>query len=248
MGQRGCGARAACKVFVLVAAGLVLAACSGPARPGAGSASHASPVRSSVRPAPSQTPTITDELTACQGGVPFYAASPPYTGAGPHRVIGLNLGDDSEAVPANSTIVPPDDPVFFPASWAADYQDEISDVFVLAPQEADYRHAELVLCMSLPEAIGGVLGTCSYSPEDDALGGGGFPVHIVSAAYEFKLFESRTGHLLTSFRLTSSDRYSCPAGLSSGELNLKYKIAAQPGTDAIAAKVRPFVEGPAAAG
>jgi hypothetical protein len=178
---------------------------------------------------------MSTEQADCRGGTPFYAKSAAYTGTGPHRVLGFNLGSDPFILPTPG-IVPPDDPTLLPASWAAGNQ----DVFADDPQPIDYQHAQLALCMSLPTVTSQVVGSCSYTMED--LGGGsGTPVKVVSASYEFKLFEARTGRLVTSFRLSSSDPAYCPIGLSSGELN--DKIAAAPDDNTIAARIRPFVEG-----
>ena len=219
---------------LLVALALIApAGCSG--RSGSAPVPTAS---ASVRPIPNQTPTIAYDQTACQGGVPFYSASPPYTGAGPHLVVGIDLSMD-ETAPGG--IVPPSSPALLPPSWAADREGQV--VFDGSPQKSDYQLAQLALCMSLPQAIGRVVGTCSYSEGADLTGAAGIKVDVVSASYTFKLFEARTGRLLESFRLAASSPDQCPTELSPGQE--QQKIAAAPPDDAIEARLRPFVEGTA---
>jgi hypothetical protein len=227
---------------VVVAAVALGAACSGHARPKPLPSPHAS-ARPTSTPRP--TPTIAYDETACKGGVPFYAASPTYSGAGPHRVLGFNLGIDPEAADAESNIVPPDSPALLPDSWAANYQDAVPAVFEDDPLVIDYEHAQLALCMSPPAVTHKVIGTCAYTLQNIG-GGSGTPVDVVSASYEFRLYETRTGRLVTSFRLTASDPSYCPVGISSGQL--REKIAAEPDHNSLEVKLRPYVEGRAPTG
>ncbi|HEX4226496.1 MAG TPA: hypothetical protein VHZ97_29300 [Pseudonocardiaceae bacterium] len=228
-----------CLVVALAVLGLTACSAAPPPTP---------PPHTTAHPTPTTTPTPTEPTAACVGEKAFHPLSPPYAGPGPHRVLGVDRSLDfpSDLPP---DIVPPDPPTLFPDSWAADYQDTVPGVFTDVPTEVDYEHAQLILCMSVPQATSTVVGTCRYvlgdiGPlPDTGSGPVGSPVDVVSASYQFTLFEARTGRLVTSFQLTSSDPTYCPTGLSMGEM--QYKIAAAPSVNDIVAKLQPFVEGPA---
>lgn len=188
-------------------------------------------------------PSIVFASTACKGGVAFASTSPAYTGAGPHLVLGFDLTRDIDTkLPPN--IWPADLPSGFPDRWSAvrDYG-FVSNLFAVLPTDADYKLAQLALCMSPPQDVGtAVIGTCSYGDELDGVYAPGTPVDEVSATYDFKLFAAKTGRLLTSFEVTSAPGdLGCPAQLYQADEET-YKIAGGPDSNAIAAKIRPFVE------
>ncbi|CAG7645489.1 hypothetical protein [Actinacidiphila bryophytorum] len=169
----------------------------------------------------------------CRGGKPFSTVSPAYKGAGPHRMIGFQLGShDSQKWDA------PDAPEL-PGTWAAD-RSTTPQVFAVAPGEDDYRRAQLAVCMSGPTVTGRKVHTCSYSVS--SLDEVGTAYDMVSAYYDFTVFEARTGRLVKSFRIHGGEgNWDCPSAIRSGARG----VAQTFGDDALESRLRGLVEGPA---
>lgn len=217
------------RVLLVVVLVVLCTACSGHAGP-----EHAAP-SATVRPTSTPTPTETgpaEPEDACQGGVPFYAKSPPYAGRGPHRMIGFQLQDSK----LEETILP-NEPPGLPDSWAS-ARGIVTDVFELAPDAEDYARAQLALCLGPPRVTNKVVGTCSYGPEDFPNVGAVTRLKLVSARYPVKLFEARTGRLLTSFEVGGASVDYCPTGI---DLRDNRHIAQSADPEALKAKLGPFV-------
>ncbi|MDQ0595851.1 hypothetical protein QF037_000196 [Streptomyces canus] len=173
-------------------------------------------------------PVMTPPEEACHGGVPFYTASPPYAGAGPHRVIGFWLyNPDSE-------VSSPPYPPSLPPSWASSTPDGYGNdaqVFELAPMEADFKQAQLALCMSWPRLTGkAAVGECGPYQ--------GVTREVFPADYDFQVFEARTGRLIKSFTLSGSEN-GCPAQITLGD---KSMLPQAVGEEALAPELRSLVE------
>ncbi len=207
----------------------LLAACSGdPQRaPRTAISSPANP-RETAGPAGKQPVTKPPE-EACRGGVPFYTASPPYAGAGPHRMIGFALYDPDDW----EVSAPPYRPSL-PSSWASSIPGGYGtdpQVFELAPREADFKNAQLAVCMSWPRLTGkSAVGECG--PYE------GVTRQVFPAVYDFQVFEARTGRLLKSFTLSGTEK-GCPAQIALGDTKMMPKSV---GEEALAAELRPLVE------
>lgn len=204
---------------------VLLAACSADPQHKPGGESDAS-----AKPSPTETrPTVTPPEEACLGGVPFYSESPPYSGAAPHRMIGLQLDEADEEEVMQPQYLPS-----LPTSWASAREDGYgthSEVFQDAPGPFSYERAQLAVCMSRSLPYGkSVVGECG--PYEGAT------LEVVSASYTFKVFEAGTGRLVNSFNLNGTFD-SCPASINL--LGPNY-IARAVDDDALAAKLRPLVE------
>ncbi|HEX5119399.1 MAG TPA: hypothetical protein VFW65_29765 [Pseudonocardiaceae bacterium] len=224
--------RVARRVTVVVLLAVALAGCAGP-RP-----APPRPTRTtSVSPTPGQ-PSIADPDRACRGGIPFYSGSPAYAGPGPHLMIGFPLHDDS----LSQRIILNDLPSRLPDAWAAD-QSDVPEVFAVGPDVSTFQHAQLILCMSPPQVTGRTTGTCEYGDAGAAFAGagGGVKIDVVAATYDFTVFESSTGRVVESFRLTGSGG-TCPLQVDLG-LGDARKIADIFDGDTLVAKLRPLVEG-----
>lgn len=217
------------RVGAAVLAPAVLVGCSGsphsrprPSRTAAASAS------------PSHTgPVFTPYEKACRGGRPFDSQNPPYAGAGPHRVIGFQLKDFDQ----KHYIAP--DPPELPKRWASQRPESTLEPKVFgAFGGGNYTRAQLALCMSPPRITGNKVGTCRYT---DAYlpGGPGSPIDEISAYYEFKVFELRTGRLVESFGIDGQGSY-CPAQI--GRVD-SAKIAQGFDSHVLEARLRGPVEG-----
>jgi hypothetical protein len=177
--------------------------------------------------------------------VPFSSVSPAYTGPGPHKVIGFQVSDDGssdESGPAIIDNVAPE----LPTAWAAQHGD-LTHVFAIDPQLPDYRDAQLALCMSPPHSTRRKAGSCTYGDLSAVLVGGvggGGGVGVVSATYDFTVIEASTGRVVRSFRLAGSDPRTCPIQIEQTPGH-PVEIAEAVDTDALAARLRPLVEGPA---
>lgn len=212
---------------------VALAGCAGPPP------APPRPARTTTTAAPtSRLPTIADPDRACRGGIPFYSGSPAYAGAGPHLMIGFALQDDS----LRQRIILNDPPTQLPDAWAAD-QSDVPEVFAIGPDVATFQHAQLILCMSPPRVTGRKTGTCEYGDAGAAFAGagGGIKIDVVAASYDFTVFESRTGRVVKSFRLTGSGG-TCPLQVDLG-LGDTRKIADIFDGDVLEARLRPLVEG-----
>lgn len=165
--------------------------------------------------------------------MPFYRASPAYSGPGPHKLIGFDDEDES-----NNNNILDNDPPDLPSSWTSSGH---GDDFEWAHEQSDYEHVQLAVCMSGPKVTGKVVGKCSYG----SLTIGTQPsmeLDLVSASYEFKVFETKTGRLVKSFEVGGSNIDYCPTEVDSRE-NRKIAQAADAGE--LAAELRPLVKGAA---
>ncbi|WP_326808660.1 MULTISPECIES: hypothetical protein [unclassified Streptomyces] len=217
------------RAFLVFLSLILLTACSGdPQRnPHAATSSSAKP-KESKGPTRKQ-PVITPHDKACRGGVPFYAASPPYDGAGTHKMIGFALYDTDDP-----EVSGPAYPPGLPSSWASSTHDEYGTkprVFETAPMEADFKQAQLAVCMSWPRLTGkSAVGECG--PYE------GVTRKVFPADYTFRVFEARTGRLIKSFTLSGADD-GCPAQIILGD---RKKMPQVVDDEALAAELRPLVK------
>lgn len=191
--------------------------------------------------APSAQPTSTGPVftppeEACKGGKPFESESPPYAGTGPHKLIGFQARDHDQA----TRYFPPDEPAL-PAEWAGSPGvSPATGVFIPLETSAAYLHAQLALCMSDPHITGRPVGVCSYTGEDTP-NVPGSPIEVISAYYDFVVYELKTGRRVTSFRIDGHGADHCPKQISGG-----IQHVAQGFDDAtLVDQLRGLVEGPA---
>jgi hypothetical protein len=183
------------------------------------------PVITSVplRPSPTATTTITQ---AC-GGYPFDArkvraflpAGPAYAGAGPHPVEFLKQGELQASAGEDAQPVLPDD-------WERPAYEGVTQLVVCEHPDPSFR--------------GRKVGECEY------LGGDfnrGEPSELRSARYVYRVFEARTGRLVTQFTMrgTTGPQESCPAR-TLAPATLYYQAVR---SRELVAKLRPLVTGPA---
>ncbi|WP_215543187.1 hypothetical protein [Amycolatopsis sp. CA-230715] len=174
---------------------------------------------------------------ACKGGKPFESESPPYAGAGPHKLIGFQARDYDQA----TRYFPPDQPEL-PAEWAGSPGASPANGVFLPLYSADaYAHAQLALCMSDPRITGRRVGECSYG-DLDLPNIPGSPVEVVSAYYDFVVYELKTGRRVRAFRIDGDGADHCPKQISGG-----IQHVAQGFDEAtLIERLRDLVEGPAA--
>jgi hypothetical protein len=198
----------------------LLAACSSETKPPPGP-SPSPPV--SAAPAP-----ISPEV-ACDGGFPFSSESPPYRGAGPHRMIGKEIR--LQRVDAEYTVYA-SSPPNLPKSWAAvaPGDPDFTDVWTAS----SWEDAQLALCIIGPHLTSREpAGKCQI----------GFDVDVFDATYDFRVIEARTGRMVQNFSLPGTTElcpfsYIAPAGPPS--------IARAVSDDDLTNRLRPLVEEPAA--
>ncbi|MFE1796011.1 hypothetical protein ACFW9L_07565 [Streptomyces sp. NPDC059517] len=175
---------------------------------------------------------IVDTAAACQGGKPFSTGSAPYEGPGPHEALGFQLSDYDQ-----EKYIAPDPPGLFPDAWASNVEGT-REVFHPSPEPADYEQAQLAVCMSGPRVTEKRAGVCSYGETFSLVGTN--DIGMVTARYEFKVFEARTGKLLKAFTMDGAD--FCPK-----KIDFKGGQLIAQGTDNIrlADELRPLIEGAA---
>ncbi|MFD3524830.1 hypothetical protein [Streptomyces sp. NPDC058653] len=176
---------------------------------------------------------IADTAAACQGGKPFSTGSAPYAGPGPHKALGFQLPDYDQ-----EKYIAPDPPGLLPDAWAANVEGT-REVLHPPPEPADYQQAQLAVCMSGPRVTDKQAGGCSYGETFSVIGTN--DIRMITARYEFKVFEARTGKLLKAFTMDGAD--FCPK-----EISLKGGQLIAQGIDDIrlADELRPLIEGAAA--
>ncbi|MGK5529675.1 hypothetical protein [Streptomyces sp. URMC 129] len=177
--------------------------------------------RPPVLPSPTPWPETRDAEEAC-GGNPFDPGAvvayspdgPAYDGPGLHPAVLLKPG-----------VIPEVDVPQLPSEWGPS-------------QGAGF--AELIVCQYQdPGFEGEVIGDCVY------LGGtlGDDNPDVRSARYDFRVFEARTGELVTEFTLdgTTTPDETCPE-TSYAPPSTYWQLVE---SDALENALRPLIEGPA---
>ncbi|GAA2113407.1 hypothetical protein [Streptomyces synnematoformans] len=144
----------------------------------------------------------------------YLPGGPAYQGPGPHPAV---LFKDDLAVDES-------EPPQLPGAWTADYAD--ADAQLVVCQYDDWDHPSRKV------------GTCTYLGGANNTGDGEVDVH--SARYVYRVFEARTGELVTKFALdgTTSPEETCPD--SALYIADDFQLVTD---EALADKLRPLVTG-----
>ncbi|MFW6692292.1 hypothetical protein [Streptomyces sp. MAR4 CNX-425] len=144
----------------------------------------------------------------------YLPGGPAYKGPGPHPAV---LFKDTLAVDES-------EPPQLPGDWAADFASGGARLVVCQYDDGDHPSRKV--------------GTCTYLGGANVAGDG--EVDVLSARYVYRVFEARTGELVTKFTLdgTTSPERTCPdeALYPADDFQLVT-------SGALADRLRPFVEG-----
>ncbi|WP_328419171.1 hypothetical protein [Streptomyces sp. NBC_00443] len=98
--------------------------------------------------------------------------------------------------------------------------------------EADFKRAQLAVCMSSPRLTGRTAVGEECGPYE------GVSREVFPADYDFEVFEARTGRLIKSFTLSGSEN-DCPPSIMLGDQS---KITQAVSDEALTAELRSLVE------
>jgi hypothetical protein len=172
-------------------------------------------------PSPSPTPTVSDPEVAC-GDDPFdpKKVRPYDTGARPYAGNGVHL---ARLVHMHYT----EDPYVtrLPRAWDGHLGSDGSRVELLICEHED------------PTYRSRTVDTCRYEGSD----GSKSTAKLLSARYRYRVFEAKTGRQITTFTRMGSLN-GCPGIEPAGPSPEYYR---RPADDDLAAKLRPFIVGPA---